>query len=336
MLVKFLAVLLLSFLFTGMLSVPFINFLYRMKFQRQEEKERRDAFSQRTPIFSRLHAWKVGTPVGGGILVAFSVTLFSSVFYTLTKFAVNWTTVTVFFTFLSFALLGFYDDIQKIFGWKKTGFWGMRLRHKFLLQWLLAFSSAGLLFFKMRLSSLWLPLLGDFSLGPLYVVFAAFVIVATANAYNITDGLDGLAGGLLVIALCAFWVILSTTGYGDALLFIATLVGSLLAFLYFNIFPARIWMGDTGAMAFGAALAVLALISDRVLVLPVVGGIFVVEILSTLVQWSSRALRGRKVFLSAPLHHHLEALGWEEPKIVTRFWLGGAILAFVGLFIAFL
>lgn len=336
MMIKFLGILLSSFVFTGVLSLPFINFLYRMKFQRQDQKGSRDAFNQKTPIFSRLHAWKVGTPVGGGVLVVFSVGLFSSIFYTLTRFTINWTTIVIFFTFISFALLGFYDDIQKIFGYKKTGVWGMRLRHKFALQWILAFLTALLLFFKMDLSSLWLPLLGDFPLGIFYTLFAAFVIVSTVNAFNITDGLDGLAGGLLIIALCAFWVILSATGYGDAVLFVAVLVGSLLAFLYFNIHPARFWMGDTGAMAFGASLAVIALISQRVIVLPLVGGVFVVEVVSTLIQWGSRYFRRKKIFLSAPIHHHLEAIGWEEPKTVMRFWLVGAVLAFLGVFVAFL
>lgn len=326
---KFLGILLLSFLFTGALSIPFINLLYKIKFQRQDEKKR-DIFNKKTPIYSRLHAWKVGTPVGGGILVVTSVVLFSAIFYALTQFAVNWTTIILFSALLSFAALGLYDDIQKIFGWKRRRIFGMRLRHKLIIQFILAFFIGYLLYTKMGLSTV-----ARLDLGIFFVPFAALVIVATVDAYDITDGLDGLAGGLLIIALSAFWVLAAQTEYQDAVLFIAVLIGSLMAFLYFNIYPARFWMGDVGAQAFGASLAVIALMSDAALILPIIGGIFVIEALSTLIQWGSKWLRnGKKVFISAPIHHHFEAMGWDEPKITMRFWLAGAVLAFVGLFVA--
>jgi phospho-N-acetylmuramoyl-pentapeptide-transferase len=348
--IKIFGILILSFVFTGLLSVPFINLLYKIKFQRQDEKNQKDALGKDTPIFARLHGWKVGTPNGGGILVIISVLLFSYIFYNLTKFEINWTGATLFITIILFGILGFYDDIQKIFGWKKNGFWGLRIRYKLLLQILFGLIVSALIYFKVGISSMLMPFPyfdffgGDSSvwhgivinLGAWYILFSTFIIVVTTNAFNITDGLDGLATGLLIIALCAFWFLAGLGNWGDIILFIGVLTGSLLAFLYFNIYPARIWMGDTGALAFGALLAVISLISQSVMVLPIIGGVFMVEALSTLIQWSSKAFRHKKVFLCAPIHHHFEAKGWDETKVTMRFWLAGAILAFFGLFIALL
>ncbi len=331
---KFFGILLLSLVFTGSLSVPFINLLYKLKFQTEEK--RKDIFGKDTPIFKKLHKAKIGTPVGGGILVVIAVVLFSAIFYLFTKFTINWTTIILFFTFLSFALLGFYDDWQKFFKLEKRGFWGLRFRHKFILQWTLALIVGYLLFHKMNLNSISIPITNyQLPITIFFIPFAALIIVGTTNAFNITDGLDGLAGGLLMIALSTFWVLAGFSPFaGDVSLFIAVLMGSLLAFLYFNIYPARFFMGDAGSMAFGSTLGVLALMTNSVAVLPIIGGVFVAEALSTLIQWGSKWLRGKKVFLIAPLHHHFEAKGWDETKVTMRFWLAGAALAFIGLFLA--
>ncbi|PIU68166.1 phospho-N-acetylmuramoyl-pentapeptide-transferase [candidate division WWE3 bacterium CG06_land_8_20_14_3_00_42_16] len=348
--IKIFGILLLSFLFTGLLSIPFINLLYKLKFQRQEEHSK-DILGKDTPIFARLHGWKIGTPNGGGILVIGSVLLFSFIFYKVTKFNFNSTSSILYLTIILFGALGFYDDIQKIFGWKKTGFWGLKIRFKLLIQIVFALIISSLIYLKMGISSLIIPLPQlNFlaydsmvnwqglvvNLGVFYIFFATFVIVGATNAFNITDGLDGLATGLLLVALSAFWYLAGLQNHGDVILFMAVLTGSLLAFMYFNIFPARIWLGDTGAMAFGALLAVIALVTQSVAVLPIIGGVFVVEAMSTLIQWYSKALRGKKIFLCAPLHHHFEAKGWDETKVTMRFWLAGAVLAFIGIFIALL
>lgn len=341
--VNLLAVLLFTFGVTFLLAVPFINLLYKLKFQRQKESQR-DIFGAVTSIVNRLHGWKVGTPNAGGILVILVTVVLSAAFYKIVpgydiitkKFGFDWVAVILYTTLISFGLLGLYDDIRKFYGFSLKGAWGLRIRYKFILQWLLAGGIAYLLYSRMHLTGVYLPFVAqEINLGWLYVPFAAFVIVATTNAVNITDGLDGLASGLLVIALVAFWYLSTLVGFPDVTLFIAVILGSLLAFFYFNIFPARVWLGDTGALALGAMLAVIALITNTVLILPFVGLVFIIEATSVLIQWVSKATReGKKVFLAAPIHHHFEAKGWDETKVTMRFWLVGAISAFLGIFIA--
>lgn len=264
-----------------------------------------------------------------------AVVLFSAIFYQVTSFQVNWTTIILYATLISFGFLGLYDDFLKTFGFKRTRFWGLRFRHKLLIQLVLALGLAYLLFTQMSLGVVSLPLVGRLGLGIWYVPLAALVIVFCANAFNITDGLDGLASGLFLINLAAFWYLATFSPFeGDILVFISILLGSVLAFLYFNIYPARIWMGDTGALAFGAILGVMALMTDSTAALPLVAGVFFVEAFSSLGQMISKKYFGRKVLSIAPLHHHLENVGWPETKVVMRFWLFGAICAFLGIAVA--
>ena len=332
--VELLGILLVSFLATLMVAVRFINTLYKLKFQRQREGQI-DLFGHFTSIVNRLHGWKVGTPNAGGILVILITIIFSAIFYKITLFSLNWTAYTLYVTLVGFGLLGLYDDIRKFYGLKQTGAWGLRIRYKVLLQLILSFFIGYLLFTKMSLSSVHIPLINyDFELGSWYILWAAVVIFATTNAVNIADGLDGLATGLTLLALSAFWVLSSQTNLGDVSLFIAVTVGSLLAFLYFNIYPARVWLGDTGALSIGAMLAVIALMVDASLVLPFVGIMFVLEAASSLLQMFSKAVLKKRIFIAAPLHHHFEAKGWDETKVTMRFWLAGAASVFIGLFVA--
>ncbi len=342
---ELLLVLMVSFAVTFVLAIPFINLLYRLKFQRQRENQK-DIFGAITSIVNRLHGWKVGTPNAGGVLIILVAIVLSAIFYKLvpgydirTKlYGINWVAVSLYATLIMFGGLGLYDDVRKFYGLSLAGAWGLRLRYKFILQWVFALFIAWILYAKLGYSSVHIPVFNsDVDLGSLYVLFAAFVIVSTTNAVNITDGLDGLATGLTTIALVVFWVLASFSGQLDTVLFIAVMIGSLLAFLYFNIFPARVWLGDTGALALGAMLAVIALLLNASLILPFVGLIFMIETASSLLQWSSKVLRGgKKIFLVAPIHHHFEAKGWDETKVTMRFWLAGAVSAFVGLFVAFL
>lgn len=323
--------------FTGMLMIPFINLLYKLKF-RQTKNLSIDFKGQKT-LYNELHGWKVGTPVGGGILIVVSVFLFSLIFYAITEFRLNWTSTILFTTLFSFGLLGLYDDVRKFFKKETRGIFGLRIRYKFLLQWLLAFLVSYLIFRYMNIDYITLPYIfgkTTLNLGWLFIPLAATLVVFFTNAFNITDGMDGLSGGLLLISLSALWFLCGKCiHHGDITLFIATLMGALIPFLYFNIYPARLFMGDAGALAFGAMLAVIALMIDGAAVLLIIGGVFVAEALSTLLQWSSMWIRsGKKLFLIAPLHHHFEALGWDETKVTMRFWLAGVILAFVGLFVA--
>ena len=164
--------------------------------------------------------------------------------------------------------------------------------------------------------------------------FSAFVIVAFTNAFNITDGMDGLSSGVALIALFAFWILSYTTLDTPLSIFLALWIGALIAFLYFNVYPARIFLGDSGALAFGATMAVVGLLIGKIAALVIIGGIFVVEITSSLVQILSKKFLGRKMFACAPLHLWLRNKGWEEPKIVMRAWLAGILLAIFGIWLA--
>jgi len=193
---------------------------------------------------------------------------------------------------------------------------------------------ACLIYFQLEISILLIPLIGTLILGYFYIPFAAFVIIAFANAVNVTDGLDGLASGILMISLFGLWVLSSTILDVPLSVFIALWIGSLISFLYFNVFPARIFMGDVGSMAFGATLAVIGLLLGKVLALVVIGFIFVVEIASSLLQLLSRRYLKKKIMPAAPLHLTLQEKGWAEPKIVQRAWLLQIMLTIFGVWLA--
>lgn len=339
---KLFGILIFSFIVTFISAVPFINLLYKLKFQRQKETKA-SMTGETNTIVNRLHSWKVGTPNAGGVLVLLVTGLLAAFFYKFTKYQLNFTTLIIYVTLLGFGLIGFIDDVHKFFGWNKQSFssreskvysWGIKVRYKLLLQIVFALLIGTLLYYNMGMSSVYIPFVGMIDLGFWYVYWAAFVIVATANAVNITDGLDGLSSGLTIIALAALWYLTAQTQMNDISLFIAVMIGSILAFLYFNIYPARVWVGDTGSMAFGSMLAIIALLVNASFILPFIGAVFVIETLSSLIQIFSKAVFKKKVFLAAPIHHHFEAKGWDETKVTMRFWLAGVISAFVGLFIA--
>jgi phospho-N-acetylmuramoyl-pentapeptide-transferase len=168
------------------------------------------------------------------------------------------------------------------------------------------------------------------------MIFSTFIIVAFSNAVNVTDGLDGLAPGVLLIALSGFWIISSSILDVPTSLFIAVWLGGLIAFLYFNIWPARLYMGDAGALSFGATFAVVGLILGKAFTLSIIGGIFVAEITSSLIQLIGKRFLGRKIFTVAPLHLLLQYKGWEEPKIVMRFWVISLLCVLAGLMLSFM
>lgn len=327
----------LSFFITGVLLIPFIDFLYKVKLQRADQITK-DPFNKRTPIFDRLHGWKAGTPIGGGILIILVVTVLSQWAYGLLDVEVNiWEVFVLLFALLGFGLLGFYDDYKKLSG-RTTDFFGLRFRHKFVIQWALALIIALAFYLQLGYDFLNIHGFGALEIGVLFVPFAAFVIVSFVNAVNITDGLDGLATGLLMICLFAFLAIATSSQQLNETLgiFIAILLGSIVAFLYFNIYKARLMLGDVGALSLGAVLAVIGLLSGTTLALAVIGGVFVLEIGSSLLQLLSKHFFHRKLLPVAPLHLTLQQRGWEEPKIVMRAWLIGVFFAILGLFLAFI
>lgn len=339
-----LGILIFSFFITAILVVPFINILYRLKLTRRKEAPKKG----KVPLFDKLHDIKAGTPVGGGTLIIFVVSsLFLMLFpfashmgvYVESSYDFNTEVFILLFTFLSFGLLGLSDDLVKMFSHPKKGtiglFVGMGRGIKFTLQWILALIIGFMLYRELGIHILHIPLIDvTLDMGAYFVPFSAFVIVAFTNAYNITDGLDGLATGLLMICLIAFGAIAATSLDTPLSLFISIWIGSLIAFLYFNIWPARIFLGDAGALSFGATLAIVGLLTGSIVALIVIGGVFVIEIASSALQIIGWKLLKRAILPLAPLHHTFLALGWEEPKIVMRAWLSGIMLAIFGLWLA--
>ena len=332
---QLLGLILLSLFITGVLLVPFIDFLYKMKFRRLKQKTV-DMFNKPTPTFDKFNNWKAGTPFGGGILIIAVVCTLTFWAYGILQTKINpWEIFAIMFTFIGFGVLGFYDDLKKLVNGNKP-FFGLRFRHKFILQWILALIIGSVLYFKLGYSYIFIWGFGLASLGFLFIPFAAFVIVAFTNAFNIADGLDGLASGLLLICLAAFLAITSNRLDQPLGIFIAVLMGSVGAFLYFNIYKARIWLGDVGALSLGAVLAVIGLLTGKIIALAFIGGVFVIEIASSLIQILAKKFFHKKVFLASPFHLLLRRIGWDEPKIVMRAWLLGFLFAILGLYIAFI
>jgi len=328
----------LAFIF-AILTAPFLTyFLYKYKWG----KKIRD--NGETPIFSGLHAHKAGTPTMGGILVWGTVLIFILIFSLLAQLFPG--TIFSRLNFLSrsetllplgalvfSALIGLFDDWLDVRGKGVFGGGGLNIRHRLLIYTLIALAGALWFYFKLDWTVFHLPFLGNFEIGAWYIPIFVFIIMATSFSVNESDGLDGLAGGTLLIAFAAFGVIAFSLGRYDLATFCGVIIGALLAFLWFNIPPARFYLGDTGAMSLGVTLGIIAMLTNNALLLIFIGLIFLVESVSVLIQTFSKKIRRRKIFLSSPIHHHFQALGWPEAKVVMRFWVIAAIGAAVGLII---
>ncbi len=279
------------------------------------------------------HLSKAGTPLLGGLLFS-GVTAFLTIAFNLFEHLSQLLTLG---SLVSCSALGAVDDMLSTFRVGRAG-----LRARFKMAWLvvIAIAIVAVLHVPRLLAhpnNVWVPSQGFVGFGALYWPLAVFAIVGTANAVNLTDGLDGLAAGTGAIAFGAFGAIaLMTKGYvftGD---FCFTMVGALLAFLWFNIYPARIFMGDTGSLALGASLATVALLLNQLLILPVVGFVFVIITVSDVLQVGYFKLTdGRRLLRMAPLHHHLELVGWHENQITQRFWIVSMLAGVAGLALAF-
>lgn len=230
-------------------------------------------------------------------------------------------------------LVGLIDDILNIRGFGK-GIAGMRASLKSVLIFIVAAIGGWWFYDKLDISSVHVPFVGHISVGLLIIPIFIFIVIACANAVNISDGLDGLAGGLSVTAFSAYALIAMIEGRYGIAGFCLTIVGALLSYTWFNIFPARFFMGDIGSFSLGTALGVVAMLTDTMLILPIIGFVFVVEAGSSLLQIASKRLRGgKKIFKIAPIHHHFEASGWPETKVTMRFWIVGQISAVLGILV---
>ncbi|MBI3331360.1 phospho-N-acetylmuramoyl-pentapeptide-transferase [Candidatus Peregrinibacteria bacterium] len=322
----------------GLILTPgFISFLRKNRLGKQlrvEAVDGRDA-----SIFRQYHEKKSGTPTMGGLLIWGSIlitVLFSRglAFFGFVENSLlqRGQVYLPLFMLVALGVLGAIDDYLNIIGVGKKR--GLNALPK--ITFLFLISIVGALWFHLRLgySEIHVPFLGSLELGIWYVPLFIFIIVGTANAVNVTDGLDGLAGGLLVLAFAGFGVLAYLSGLSVLAAFCAVTVGAIAAFLWHNVPPALFFMGDTGALALGGTLGVIALMIDQVLVLPLLGFVFVIEMLSVIIQLTSKKLRGgKKVFRSAPIHHHFEALNWGESKVTMRLWIAGAFMAFFGIIV---
>lgn len=331
---QLLGLVLLSFFITFILYVPFIDFLYKIKLQR-ENQVTKDPFNKRAVFFDKFHAWKVGTPFGGGLLIILVVTVLSLWTYGIFNINANvWEIIAFFIAFIGFGGLGLYDDFKKLLNGKTRTFFGLRLRYKFLAQWVFAFIIAFILYYQLGYHFIFIRGFGLATVGFLFIPLAAFIIVAFANAANITDGLDGLAAGSFLICMIAFLAISASQLDQSLGIFISLLIGATGAFLYFNIYKARIWMGDVGSLALGATLAVTGLLTGKIVALGIIGGVFVIEVASSAIQLLGKKYLKRKLLPIAPFHLYLQKRGWDEPKIVMRAWLLGFFFAILGVYIA--
>lgn len=329
-----LGLVLIAFTITSILIVPFIDFLFVLK--RKYERVQPLKVKSNTPIHDKLMKGDENIPSGGGILLILIIVL-SSIIYAIFSHRVDITSLAILLlTLLSFGGLGFIDDVKLITTKRKGKFLGLGRKYLLLAQTVLAIGIAFLLYFFAGLNNIYISGLGNFVINGWYIPMAAFLIVSFSNAYNISDGLDGLSVGLLTICLFAFLALASVSLNLSLVSFIGIWIGTLFAFLYFNIWPARIFLGDAGAFGFGATLAVVGLLTGKVLALPIIGGMFVIIVLSSLLQIISKHLFKKKILPVTPLHMYFKYIGWPEPKVVTRFWLAQCLFAIFGLWIAFL
>ncbi|MBQ3475923.1 phospho-N-acetylmuramoyl-pentapeptide-transferase [Candidatus Saccharibacteria bacterium] len=318
-----------GFLFSMVLTPFYTHFAYKYKFWKKQKKTTVDG--EALPIMTKLHAHKFKHvfPTMAGLVGVIAVTAVTWIF-NLDR-GQTWLPLV---GFLGGALVGVIDDVINIFG-SGRGAAGLRGPVKFFLISVVGLSLGWFFAVKLGWTSILVPFIGDIEVGIVGIILIfAFAVVATSNAVNITDGLDGLSGGLAMLAYGAFGVIALFQGNMLLFGFCMTVVGWLLSYIWFNVPPARFMMGDTGSFALGAGLGVVAMMTDSFLLLPIICLPAVVETASSLIQLMSKKFFHRKVFISAPLHHHLEAKGWGEAKIVMRFWIIAGVCAIVGVFIA--
>jgi phospho-N-acetylmuramoyl-pentapeptide-transferase len=337
---------LLAFLLAFFVTPIWTNILFKYRIGNKVKSHSVDG-AELTYV-NKLHADKSGTPTMGGVLVWFSVFILAIVSHYLLPSIAKWLDINFIarldffsraqtwlplFVIVTAGVLGLADDFMSVRSWGTNKGGGMRFAKRFWWLFLIAAAGAWWFYGKLGWDLIHIPAVGDFSIGWWYVPVFMFVIIVTAISSNETDGLDGLNGGVLLMAFASFAIISFVQNRVDLAAFCAAVAGALLAFLWFNIYPARFFMGDTGAMALGTTLGVVAMMTNSALVLFIIVFIYVLESGSAALQLLSKRFLGRKIFLAAPLHHHFEAKGWPEPKVVMRAWIFTAVTALVGVII---
>ncbi|HAZ16855.1 MAG: phospho-N-acetylmuramoyl-pentapeptide-transferase [Candidatus Jacksonbacteria bacterium RIFCSPLOWO2_02_FULL_43_9] len=297
-----------------------------------------------TPVYSALHEKKRGTPTMGGVLIWMTTIIVLFGLYGLSivlpfewvkqlNFLSRFETWLPAASLIAAACIGLADDVLDIIKFGKQGI-GIRFRYKLILYAGIAIVGALWFYYKLGWDVIRVPFFETIAIGWWYIPLFLFVIIGTGFAVNEIDGLDGLAGGTLLTAYAAYGAIAFAEGKIHLAMFCGVIAGALLAFLWFNIYPARFFMGDTGSMSLGVTLGIISMLTNYSLLLPVIGLLFVIEALSVIIQVVARKVFHKKVFAAAPIHHHFEAKGWPEPKIVMRFWVISAVTAVIGIVIA--
>ncbi len=318
-------------------------FWYRFLEKNHVSKQIRD--SSKAPIFHKFHEKKSGTPTAGGVIIWATVLGLAFLFLVMTAvFDGPWqylnfvnraeTYLPLAALFLA-AVLGLLDDW---FGMRRRGGasgGGLKVRHKLILYAVLASIGAWWFYFRLGWDILYIPFLGNVVIGAWYIPIFMFIIVASAFSANETDGLDGLLGGVSLFAFIALTTVAFVLHRYDLAAFGGVMVGALLAFLWFNIYPAKFFMGDTGSMSLGITIGVISMLTNTTLLLPFFVIILVIESLSVIIQLTSKKFLHRKIFLSTPIHHHFEALGWPESQVTMRFWIISAVFCGFGLVLFF-
>ncbi|MFT4037833.1 MAG: phospho-N-acetylmuramoyl-pentapeptide-transferase [Thermomicrobiales bacterium] len=317
----------LAFVVTLIIGRPIVTFL---RLRKAGKQVRIDG--------PQTHIIKTGTPTMGGLMITLAVVVITLVFNIQGRLSMLLPVAVL----VAVAALGAIDDRMSLLGGKKQG--GMSARFKFLWLAVIALVAAAILHapfpYGLGLSSVYLPFIGRYDIGLLYVPIAALAIAGMANAVNFTDGLDTLAAGTGAVAFVSYAIIAYRQGQLGVVTFCLTMVGALMGFLWFNAAPAQVFMGDTGSLALGAALAVAAFMTGQWLLLPVVGAVFIAEAASVILQvgyfklTKRRYGEGRRLFKMAPLHHHFEMLGWSETQVTMRFWMLSMMAGLIGVAMA--
>jgi len=343
---KILSLFVFAFMAAFLLAPVLIHYLYKYKAWKKKPRDKTFG-NEATPIFTKLHGEKeVSTPRMGGILIWGTVLLATLGFYILSllfpetrlakfNFLSRSQTWLPFFTLIAASLLGLVDDIMVVMSKGKYVGGGIRFKVRLALISLIALAGAWWFNFKLGWTSIYVPFYGNLEIDGFYILLFIIVVLATFSG-GVVDGLDGLSAGVLAPIFAAFGIIAYSRELYDLTTFVVVIVGALLAYLWFNVHPAKFYMGETGIMGLTVVLAVVALLTNSVLFLPIIAFVLVIESGSVILQLLSKKIRGKKIFLSAPIHHHFEALGWPETKVTMRFWIISGISSGAGLVLYFL
>ncbi|MBI4087493.1 MAG: hypothetical protein HY434_01540 [Candidatus Liptonbacteria bacterium] len=309
----------------------------------QVSKQIRDG--AQAPVFHKFHEKKAGTPTAGGVIIWATVLGLALLFFAVSRMSDGvWTYLNfvnraeTYLPLAALALAALFGLLDDWFGMRKIGGapgGGLKIRHKLILYAVLAGIGAWWFYFRLGWDVLYIPFFGNLVIGAWYIPLFIFIIVASAFSANETDGLDGLLGGVSLFAFLALTTVAFFLHRYDLAAFGGMMVGALLAFLWFNIYPAKFFMGDTGSMSLGITIGVISMLTNTTLLLPFFAIILVIESLSVIIQLAAKRVLHKKIFLSTPIHHHFEALGWPESQVTMRFWIISAVFCGLGLVLFF-